>query len=61
MNKSQQKVLYYYSDYYKNKKERKKVMRFKLPNINPDIYNIEIYAIDSFDNISQPLKGKISL
>ena len=59
MNKSQKKVLYYYSDYYKTEKERKKIMRFKLPNINHDIYNIEIYAIDSFDNISQPIKGKI--
>ena len=59
MIKNQKKVLYYYSDYYKNEKERKKIMRFKLPNINHDIYNIEIYAIDSFDNISQPITGKI--
>ena len=61
MNKGIKKVLYYYSDYYKNKKERKKIMKFKLPNINPGMYNIEIYAIDSFDNISQPLKSEISL
>ena len=61
MNKGIKKVLYYYSDYYKKKKERKKIMKFKLPNINPGMYNIEIYAIDSFDNISQPLKSEISL
>ena len=61
MNKGIKKVLYYYSDYYKNKKERKKIMKFKLPNINPGMYNIELYAIDSFDNISQPLKSEISL
>ena len=61
MNKGIKKVLYYYSDYYKNKKERKKIMKFKLPNINPGMYNVEIYAIDSFDNISQPLKSEISL
>ena len=59
MNKGIKKVLYYYSDYYKNKKERKKIMKFKLPNINPGMYNVEIYAIDSFDNISQPITGKI--
>ena len=61
MNKGNPRVLYYYSDYYKNEKYRKKIMKFKLPILNPNIYNIEIYAIDSFDNISQPIKGKITI
>ena len=53
---------YYYSDYYKNKKFRKKIMRFKLPNgVNNSQYNIEIYAIDSFNNTSEPKTGLISL
>ena len=54
--------LYYYSDYYKNEKVRKKIMKFKLPSqIQSGIYNIEIYAIDSFDNISLPIKGRITI
>ena len=56
------KQYYYYSDYYKNKKFRKKIMRFKLPNgLNNSQYNIEIYAIDSFNNTSEPKTGLISL
>ena len=55
------KELYYYSDYYKNEKKRNKIIKFKLPNgLNPGIYTIEIYAIDSFNNISQPIKGNIT-
>ena len=61
-NNKIQKELYYYSDYYKNEKYRNKTMKFKLPNMNqPGIYNIVIYALDSFDNISNPLKGKITM
>ena len=50
----------YYSDYYKNKKLRKEIVKFELPN-NLDIgkYNVEIFAIDSFDNISEPKNGEI--
>jgi hypothetical protein len=56
------KELYYYSDYYKNEKFRKKIMKFKLPNdVLPGTYYIEIYALDSFDNISEPIKGKITI
>ena len=55
INKNDKKVFYYYSDYYKNKKLRKKIIKIKLPdNINKGKYDIEIYAIDSFDNISNP-------
>ena len=56
------KEYYYYSDYYKNKKFRDNIMKFKLPNgLNSNQYNIEIYAIDSFNNISEPKTGIISL
>ena len=37
-------------------------MKFKLPNgLNSNQYNIEIFAIDSFNNISEPKTGIISL
>lgn len=37
-------------------------MKFKLPNdVRPETYYIEIYALDSFDNISEPIKGKITI
>ena len=56
------KQYYYYSDYYKNKKFREKIMKFELPkDLNISQYNIEIYAIDSFNNISEPKTGVISL
>jgi hypothetical protein len=52
----------YYSDYYKNKKFRDNIMKFELPKgLNSNQYNIEIYAIDSFNNISEPKTGIISL
>ena len=61
-NNYNKKELYYYSDYYKNEKFRKKIMKFKLPNdVRPGTYYIEIYALDSFDNISEPIKGKITI
>ena len=56
------KQYYYYSDYYKNKKFRDNIMKYELPNdLNNKQYNIEIYAIDSFNNISEPKTGVISL
>ena len=59
-NDNYQKELYYYSDYYKNIKKRKKELKFKLPKEIPlGEYNIEIYAIDSFSNISEPIKIKL--
>ena len=55
-----QKVLYYYSDYYKNEKKRAKIMKFKLPKDEySGTYNLEIYAMDSFDNTSEPIKKEI--
>ena len=52
----------YYSDYYKNKKLRKKIIKFELPNdLSSNKYDVEIYAIDSFDNISDPKKGIIEI
>ena len=62
INNNNQKVLYYYSDYYKSKKKRKKKVKFKLPKIGDSgIYFLEIYAIDSFDNTSNPIKKKVSI
>ena len=59
---NQKKVLYYYSDYYRNIKFRKKILKFVLPRyIGSGTYDIEIYAIDSFDNISEPIKGEITI
>ena len=56
------KELYYYSDYYKNKLDRKEILKFHLPNdIKKGIYDIEIYAIDSFENISNPIIGIIEI
>ena len=61
-NPKNNKIFYYYSDYYKNKKFRKKILKFELPkDINEDKYNIYIYAMDSFDNISDPIKGIINI
>ena len=55
-----QRILYYYSDYYRNKKFRKIHLKYKLPDdIIPGIYDVLIYAIDSFDNLSKPIKGRI--
>ena len=52
----------YYSDYYKNKKLRKKIIKFELPNdLSSNKYDVEIYAIDSFDNIRDPKKGIIEI
>ena len=61
-NNINQKELYYYSDYYKNEKVRKKIVKFKLPELfDSGRYYIEIYAIDSFDNISEPIKGNFTI
>ena len=60
MDSDNQKVLYYYSDYYKNEKKRAKIMKFKLPKDEySGTYNLEIYAMDSFDNTSEPIKKEI--
>ena len=59
-NNKTQKVLYYSSDYYKNKNKRKKTIKFKLPkNKFSGIYRLEIYAIDSFENTSEPIKKEV--
>ena len=51
------KILYFYSDYYKSKKRMKKTIKLKLPKDEySGKYYLEIYAIDSFDNISDPIK-----
>lgn len=56
------RIYYYYSDYYKSKNNRKKILKFELPNdINRGKYNIDIYAIDTFDNISKPKQGIINI
>ena len=56
------KQYFYYSDYYKNKKLRKEIIKLEIPKtLNKGKYNIEIYAIDSFDNISKPKLGVIDL
>ena len=61
-NKSNKKIeLLYYSDYYKNKDLRNKIVKFKLPHIKKGKYNVEIYAIDSFGNISKPKIGFLNL
>lgn len=58
--KEDNKIYYYYSDYYKSKKKRQKILKFEIPNnINRGKYNIDIYAIDTFGNISKPKKGII--
>ena len=61
-NNDTEKILYYYSDYYMNAKKRKKTIKFKLPkNDYSGSYYLEIYAIDSFDNISEPIKKEITI
>ena len=61
-NNENNKILKYYSDYYKNKKLRKDIMRYELPNeIINGKYNVEIYAFDSFNNASEPLIGDIDI
>ena len=61
-NQNFNKEYLYYSDYYKNKKLRKEIVKFELPNnLENGKYNVEIYAIDSFDNISEPKIGTIDL
>ena len=60
INKDFEKVFYYYSDYYKNEKKREKTIKFKISkDIVSGFYKIEIYAIDSFDNISNKIEKKI--
>ena len=52
----------YLSDYYRNKKLRKKILKFELPtDLNGNQYDVEIYAVDSFNNISNPKKGVIEI
>ena len=61
-NSNDNKKIKYYSDYYKNKKLRKDIIKYKLPdNLISGKYNVEIYAIDSFNNISEPLIGIIDI
>jgi hypothetical protein len=49
-------ILYYYSDYYKNRKLRKEIVKFEIPNnIEKGKYVVEIYAIDSFNNVSNQI------
>ena len=61
-NKPNNKIeLLYYSDYYKNKDLRNKIMKFRLPDIKKGKYNVEIYAIDFFGNISNPKIGFLNL
>ena len=60
INQNVNREYLYYSDYYKNKKLRKEILKFELPNnLKNGKYNVQIYAIDSFDNISEPKKGVI--
>ena len=60
--KENNKIYYYYSDYYKLKNNRQNILKFEIPNdINRGKYNIHIYAIDTFDNISKPKKGIINI
>ena len=61
-NKNFNREYLYYSDYYKNKKFRKEIVKFELPkNLENGKYNVEIYAIDSFNNISKPKLGIIDI
>ena len=61
-NSNYTKQFFYYSDYYKNKKFRKEILKFEIPKtLNKGKYNVEIYAFDSFDNISKPKIGLIDL
>jgi hypothetical protein len=61
-NKPNNKIeLLYYSDYYKNKDLRNKIMKFRLPDIKKGKYNVEIYAIDFFGNISNTKIGFLNL
>ena len=54
--------LYYYSDYYKNKIYRNETLKYELPNdIKSGKYDVEIYAYDSFDNVSKPKIGVIDI
>ena len=61
-NNGKKKTYKYYSDYYKNKKLRKDIIMYKLPkDLSKGKYSVEIYAIDSFDNISEPLIGVVNI
>ena len=61
-NKDIYREYIYYSDYYKNKKLRKDILKFELSNeIFRGKYDVEIYAIDSFENISKPKIGIINI
>ena len=52
----------YYSDYYKTVNKRKNKIKLRLPNlIIPGIYDIEIRAIDSFENESIIIKCLIKI
>ena len=58
--KENNRIYYYYSDYYKGKKSRQKILKFELPkDLNRGKYNVYIYAIDTFGNTSEPKKGII--
>jgi len=61
-NKDISREYFYYSDYYKNKRLRKERLKFELSdNISRGKYDVIIYAIDSFDNISEPKIGVIQI
>lgn len=61
-DKSNNKIeLLYYSDYYKNKGLRNKIMKFRLPELEKGKYNVKIYAIDPFGNTSNPKIGFLDL
>jgi hypothetical protein len=61
-NKDINREYFYYSDYYKNKRLRKERLKFELSdNISRGKYDVKIYAIDSFDNISEPKIGVIQI
>ena len=60
--KENNRIYYFYSDYYKSKKNRQKILSFTIPNdINRGKYKIDIYAIDTFGNISKPKKEIINI
>ena len=61
-NDGKKKIYKYYSDYFKNEKLRKDIIKYKLPkDLTKGKYSVEIYAIDSFDNISKPLIGVVNI
>ena len=61
-NNRNNKEFYYYSDYYKNKKLRKELLQYQLPNdLDTGKYEVKIYALDSFGIESIPKYGYIDI